>query len=125
MSAPRIAVRVLVDDHTHRGRRCARGAVIDLRPDQVQWLGLRVQRLYTPQAVADAGDDVTLPAAPERDDSEGGSDNVPDDPDPEPEPEDEGQPAGGAAKHRQQGVSGIAGSPLALTLHTSLTGADT
>lgn len=113
---PRVPVRVVVANHTHAGRRCAPGDVIYLRPSQVRWMGTRVQRVDRPPQKVRAPASVDLPASPERggDDSGDGGDGPPDDPDPEPEPL---RPAGGAAKHRQQGALNAQESPTALTLH--------
>lgn len=92
MSTERIAVRVLVEDHVHRGRRCARGEVIQLREWQVQWLGTRVQRVFAPKVEPREPVSVALPPSPEPDRDESGGDDAPDDPDPEPEPGPQSEP---------------------------------
>lgn len=119
----RIAVRLLVSDHTHRGRRCVRGEVIRLHEWQVQWLGARVQRVFSAEVPSREPQNVAVPPAPERDGDESGGDGSPDDPDPEPEPEygahfsvDAERPAGGAVKHRQQGALPLDAHDTALTL---------
>lgn len=113
----RIPVRVVVDNHVHAGRRCAPGDVIHLRPDQVRWMGTRVQRADRPELHVRATARVAVPPAPEHsgDDAAGDDDSPPDDPEPEPEP-DHPRPAGGAEKHRQQGASSEDAHPTALTL---------
>lgn len=82
----RIPVRVVVDNHVHAGRRCAPGDVIHLRPDQVRWMGTRVQRADRPERKLRASARVAVPPAPEHSgDDAGGDDSPPEDPDPDPD----------------------------------------
>jgi hypothetical protein len=83
----RVAVKVLVDNHWHQGRRCSPGEIIHLHEVQLRQLGNRVQR--PPSApVADEPLEVS-PAkveSPGADSASGDDDGGGEDPDPEPEP---------------------------------------
>lgn len=82
----RVAVKVLVDNHWHKGRRCAPGDIIHLHEVQLQQLGNRVQR---PPSVPQADEPLEVSPAkvesPETDSAGGDDDGGGEDPDPEPE----------------------------------------
>lgn len=83
----RVAVKVLVDNHWHQGRRCAPGDIIHLHEVQLRHLGTRVQR---PPVTPPAGGAVEVSPAkvesPSTEAGEGDDDGGGEDPDPEPEP---------------------------------------
>lgn len=81
----RVAVKVLVDNHWHLGRRCSPGEIIHLHEVQLRHLGNRVQRPPSAPVAQPAEVSPAKVEGPDTPDTRGDDDGGGEDPDPEPE----------------------------------------